>query len=140
MQHIAIMKKRIGSIEDILKGKKTIESRWYVHKTTPWNKVKKGETIFFKESGGYVYGKAIADKVLQFENYNERIFKEIVKEYGDMIGMKDRNYYPYYASKNHCILILLSNPKRIKEFKVNKKGFGSACAWMCVEDIKRVIV
>ena len=40
--------------------------------------------------------------------------------------------------KNYCVLIWMKNPRRIAPFKINKSGFGSATAWLVVEDINKV--
>ena len=45
MIHIAIMKKEWGLLEKILSGEKIIESRWYLNRSSPWGKIKKGEEI-----------------------------------------------------------------------------------------------
>ena len=38
MDHVAIMKKSWGLIPKILDGRKKIESRWGIHKCSPWGK------------------------------------------------------------------------------------------------------
>ena len=40
-----------------------------------------------------------------------------------------------YKDKNYCILMFLKDPKVIKPFKISKKGFGSATAWIGPVDI-----
>ena len=40
--------------------------------------------------------------------------------------------------KNYCVLIWLKNPRIIEPFGINKSGFGSAAAWLCVEDINKI--
>jgi ASC-1-like (ASCH) protein len=77
MHHIAIMKKQWKLIDKILAGSKTLESRWYVNKRDPWNKVKVGDTIFFKNTGEPVTAKATVSKVLQFENITPQQKDEI---------------------------------------------------------------
>ena len=54
MDHVAIMNKSWGLIPKILSGSKTIESRWYKTKRTPWDKIAKGDTVYFKNSGEQV--------------------------------------------------------------------------------------
>jgi hypothetical protein len=36
------------------------------------------------------------------------------------------------------MLIYLRNPKRVKPFRIDKKGFGSQAAWICVEDVNSI--
>lgn len=137
MDHVAIMDKKVGLIEAIVSGKKKIESRWYVNRIAPWGKVKKGERIFFKYSGKPVSAKAVVEKVVEIEGLNEKKFYEIVKEFGDLIMLNDREYSEYYRKKNYVILIFLKNAEYLSTpFNIDKSGYGSACAWICVEKIE----
>ena len=87
MQHIAIMKKSWKLTEKILSGKKKIESRWYMSRYAPWNKIRPGEIIYFKNSGEPVSIQAEVEKVLQFENLNPEKVKEVLDEYGGADGI-----------------------------------------------------
>lgn len=49
MEHLAIIKK--DWLEKILSREKTIESRWYKHRKSPFMAINKGDTIYFKETG-----------------------------------------------------------------------------------------
>jgi len=140
MDHIAILNKKQASISEILSGRKSIESRWYKHKISPWNKVNIGDRIFFKESGRLVTAVAYVEKVLQFDNLNKAIFNEIIDLYADKICLKDRSFSEYYKEKRFVILMFLKNAQPVdKLFKINKSGFGSACAWISIENIKSIV-
>lgn len=139
MDHIAIMNKAWKLIPKILNGTKTIESRWYVNKIKPWNSIKVGERVFFKDSGEPLTVSAVVSKVLQFNGLDEEKFKNIMKKYGNGIQVIEKEYDEYYQSKNYCILIFLKNAKQLEiPFNISKKGFGSACAWMCVDNIENI--
>ena len=139
MDHIAIMKKSVGLIPDILSGVKRIESRWYYSRYSPWDKIHIGDRVFFKESGGLVTAYAEVEKVLQFEGLNKELFEEIVSEYGDLINLRIRDYTEYYQKKRYVILIFLKDPQKVEvPFQIDKSGFGSATAWLCVGDIDEV--
>lgn len=139
MDHIAIMNKNAGLISDIISGKKTIESRWYVNKIAPWNKIQKGDVVYFKDSGSPVTAFALVDEVIQFENLNAKKIAEITQKFGGVgkINLRDKTG-KFAKGKNYCILIFLKNPQSVEPFKINKAGFGSSCAWMCVGDINKV--
>ncbi|HAM37264.1 TPA: hypothetical protein DCP42_00900 [Patescibacteria group bacterium] len=139
MEHVAIVNKAWKLIPKIINGTKTIESRWYVNKIKPWNSIKVGERVFFKNSGEPITVSAVVSKVLQFDNLDETQFRNIMKEYGDGIQVIEREYDEYYQSKNYCILVFLKDVKQLeKPFNISKKGFGSACAWMCVDNIENI--
>ena len=71
---------------DILAGRKTIESRWYVHKVAPWDKIFAGDTVYFKESGCPITAKAHVSKVLQFDALDASKVRAIISDYGKQIA------------------------------------------------------
>jgi hypothetical protein len=64
MQHIAIMKKSWGLLSKIISGEKKIESRWYMAKCAPWDRIGAGEIVYFKDSGCPVTIKTKVSKVM----------------------------------------------------------------------------
>jgi hypothetical protein len=142
MDHIAIMTKKWKLIPKILTKTKTLESRWYVNKIAPWDKIKPKDTIYFKNSGEPVSAKATVKSVLQFSNLDRQMILEIYKSYAHAIGVEDQDVTKYVngkLKKNYCILIGLTDPQELKPFNINKKGFGIACAWLCVDNISKLI-
>ena len=87
MEHVAIMRKSWGLVPKILTGKKKIESRWYKTKYPPWDKIKKGETVYFKDSGEPVSVKTQVDKVIQISELNPKKVKEILNKYAKPDGL-----------------------------------------------------
>ena len=138
MDHIAIMNKKWKLIPKILDGSKAIESRWYVNKIKPWNSVKAGDYVYFKDTGEPITVSAKVSKVLQFDELNEEKFEYIMDNYADGIQVLTREYDEYYKSKNYCILIFLKDVKSVEPFNISKEGFGNACAWMCVDNIDSI--
>jgi len=153
MDHIAIMSRLLGNrgssiksgkkdwIEMILSRQKTIESRWYKNKYKPWDSIKKGEIVYFKDSGGPTSVRAEVKKIIQFSELSEKKVKEILYKYGKNIGI-DKNdlpkFYKIFKDKKYCILIFLKNPKKIKPFEISKKSFGAMASWITVKDINQI--
>lgn len=138
MDHIAIMNKKWKLIDKILSGEKIIESRWYKNKISPWNKVKVGDRIFFKDSGEDVTAKAVVSQVQQFENLDEELVRKIIRDYGDKISLQNTNYKEWIGEKRYCILIWIKDAVEVKPFAINKKGFGNAAAWIAIDDINKI--
>lgn len=141
MEHVAIMRKSWGLIPKILDGRKKIESRWSKFRITPFGKVKKGDTVYFKNSGELVTAKAEVYKVSQFENLNPGKVKEIVEKYGaeGMIAVNSiKSTIEWAKDKKYCTLIYLKSPKAIEPFAINKKGFGTGAAWIVVPNISSI--
>ena len=141
MEHLAIMRKSWGLTQKILNGQKKIESRWYSVKYKPWDSIKEGEKIYFKNSGEPVKLKAEVNKVMQFANLTPQKVKEILDEYGNDDGLeKDKipDFFERFKDKKYCMLIFLKNPQEIKPFEINKTGFGAMSAWITVDSISRI--
>jgi hypothetical protein len=64
----------------------------------------------------------------------------ILKKYGKAIGFKTLEYTKYYDKKKYCILTFLENVQEIKPFDIDKTGFGNACAWITIKDVKKIIL
>ncbi len=141
MEHIAIMKKSWGLTEKILTGEKTVESRWYKSKYVPWNKIKPGDTIYFKDSGEPVSVRAEIVKFLQFDNLDTEKTERILSEYGKA-DLGTNHIMPeirdYVSGKNYCILVFFNNVEKIEPFNIDKTGFGAMSAWISVDDINQL--
>ncbi len=139
MDHVAIMRGRWRLIEKILAREKTIESRWYKARFAPWGRIKPGDVVYFKNSGEKVTAKAVVSKVLEFDNLDPPKIRKIVAKYGKAIGLRNKSIAEWAKSKKYCILVFLKNPRRLeKPFAINKSGFGTAAAWLCVEKIEKI--
>jgi len=139
--HLAIMRKSWGLLPKILTKEKIIESRWYKNKYAPWDKISKGDVVYFKNSGEPVTIRTKVSKVLQFSNLNPKKVKEILNKYGvkDGLGIdKIDKYYQMFKDKNYCLLIFLSDSKKIKPFEIDKSGYGMMSAWITVDDIESI--
>jgi len=139
MDHVAILKPHWKLADKVISGEKSIESRWYMNKIVPWDRINEGDRVYFKE--GKVVAKADVEKVLQFENLSKGEIDELLNKYGKQIGMDENNKEEIIKKcqdKKYGILIFLKNPRRIKPANINKKGFGNMAAWITVKNIKNI--
>ena len=141
MEHLAIMKKSWGLTDKILGGQKKIELRWYSVKYKPWDSIKEGETVYFKDSGEPVRIKAEVSKVMQFADLTPNKVKEILDEYGKDDGIEQEkipDFFERFKDKKYCMLIFLKNPIKIKSFTIDKTGFGAMSAWITIDNISKI--
>ena len=141
MEHLAIMRKSWNLTQKILTGKKRIESRWYKVKYSPWNRIKSGEIVYFKDSGEPVTIKAEVDKVIQFSSLDSGKVKDILEKYGDDDGIEKEKipeFFEMFKDKKYCMLIFLRNPQKIEPFEINKNGFGSMSSWITIDSIDKI--
>ncbi|NCN42324.1 ASCH domain-containing protein, partial [bacterium] len=116
MEHVAIMRKSWGLTQKILSGQKKIESRWYKVKYSPWDRIKSGEIVYFKDSGKPVTIKTEVEKVIQFSDLTPEKVKEILYQYGQADGLgidKIPEFFEMFKNKKYCMLIFLKNPLKI---------------------------
>ena len=141
MEHIAIMRKSWGLTQKILNGRKKIESRWYSVKYRPWDGIREGEVIYFKDSGEPVKIKAEASRVMQFADLSPKRVREILDEYSDDNGLEKEKipeFFERFKGKRYCILMFLKNPQEIKPFEIDKTGFGAMSAWITIDNVLRI--
>jgi ASC-1-like (ASCH) protein len=139
--HVAIMKADWGLTDKILTGEKTIESRWYMKRYRPWNKINKGDIIYFKDSGNPVTVKAEVTKVDQYANIDEAKRTQIMSKYSlKQLGATaiKQELEEYTKDKNYAIFVHLANPQKIKPFDIDKTGYGAMAAWLIVKDIDQI--
>ncbi|MBW3010656.1 hypothetical protein KY335_02565 [Candidatus Woesearchaeota archaeon] len=140
VDHVAYMNPQWKLVPKILSGEKPIESRWYMTKRDPWDNIHPGDKVYFKDSGKPVTVQAEVANVRQFSGLNEERIRMILEEYGKQIGIEDvEKSVEYYKGKKYCILIFLRDPKQVEQpFEIDKKGFGSGTAWICVQNIDSI--
>jgi hypothetical protein len=138
MHHVAIMETSRKLIPRILAGEKTIESRWYKRRVAPWDRIKAGDTVWFKDSGEPVTAVAEVRKVLQLDNPPDDVLARVLLRHGGSPGVcfkHPRKMIGWCRERRYAILIFLKNPRAVEPFRIDKTGFGSASAWLTVEDI-----
>jgi ASC-1-like (ASCH) protein len=122
--HLVILKKQC--LDDILSGKKIIESRLWQIKKASLGLIKPGDKLFLKQSSGPVCATAQILEVKFYYNLTPRQILEIKKEYNDRI-MGSNEYWQSKADCKYAVLIWLCNIKPIKPVMINKKDWR---AWV----------
>lgn len=143
MEHLAIMKRSWGMTEKILSGEKTIESRWYKSRRPPWNRIKAGDTVYFKDSREPVTVRAEVTKVMQFQNLDPQRVREILHTYGNLDGIRKADiprFFALFRDKKYCILVFLKGTRKISPFNVDKKGFGVMSSWISVKSVSQISI
>jgi ASC-1-like (ASCH) protein len=141
MIHIAILNKQWDLMPKILSGKKTVESRWYKNKIIPWDKVKQGDIIYFKDSGEKVSLKAKVTKVEQYKIRNKTYALEIMGKYALQASGKakiPKIVKDYISNKNYGIFVHFDHVEKVEPFNINKAGFGAQAAWLITDDINKL--
>lgn len=117
--HLAIFNEPFLSL--VYDGKKTIESRLSINKISPFAKIKKGDIILLKESGGFINGIFIAGNVRFYHNLNSKSKDEIESLYGVNICTSiDKHFWEHNTEAKYATLIEVEQVKKTTPFKCSK--------------------
>jgi ASC-1-like (ASCH) protein len=140
MDHLAILNKKLNFLPKIVSGQKTIESRWYTARRTPWHKINVGDEIYFKNTGEPVTAKATVTNIHYYKELTPEKIKKIIHKYKDILGLEEEeSFYERVKDKKYAVLVNLVNPMTIPPFNISKKGYGAMSAWLTVKKITTLI-
>jgi len=91
--HLMIVHPRYA--QDLISGRKSVESRLGKDKRSPFGKVAPGDTVYIKSSGGAIYAAAQVERVDEFEDLTPADIEHLRDSYEDRIRGGDA----YWASK-----------------------------------------
>lgn len=118
--HLAIFNEPFLAL--VLSGEKKIESRFSINKICPYKKIKTGDIVILKLSGGLVVGIFVAGEVKFFDKLDQSILNTIENEYGELICTKyDEKFWEARNKANYVSLIEISSVKELLPFKCEKK-------------------
>ncbi len=120
MKHLAIFKG--DGAENILNGKKTIESRFSKGKIAPFGIISKGDLVYIKTSGGEIIGQFRVTKVIFFDGLNFEDLEYLKEKYGKEIA-SDEAYWLKVKDSKYGSLIFIGSCTRFitSPIKVPKK-------------------
>lgn len=117
-KHIAIF---VGNtIEDILSGRKTIETRFSKVASMPYLKIIKGDIVFLKQSSGDILGQFEVDNVLFFDKLTKRDVDVLKHQYENNILADDKYWQKAYNSKFASVIFIKKVERYLAPIKFKK--------------------
>lgn len=104
----------------VLEGRKTIESRFGVHRRPPYLCIAPDDYILIKRSGGPVVGLALA-KTADFYQLSPSVLADIRERFAYQLYALDEEFWESRASKQYATLIELEEPTEIKPMAFAKR-------------------
>lgn len=133
------MNPRWKLLPKIISGEKRIETRWYATKHAPWGKIAKGDTVYFKDAGKAVTVRARVADVLAVADLTQEKARDLVDKYQTWMRLLNPKVEEWVDEKRYAILVFLEAVEVLPEpFFIDKRGFGMAAAWLCIEDIETI--
>lgn len=129
-KHLAVM--GLKTINAILSGKKTVETRFSQHRIAPFGEIRVGDLVYMKPPGEEITGQFRVKKVFSFEGLTpkdlEKIFLDYRKEISMGDSMEDERYKRGKASSRFGTLIFIGESERfitspVKIKKSDQRGW-----------------
>jgi hypothetical protein len=116
--HLAVMVEPY--LQFVLDGKKTIESRFSVHRCPPYKKAQKGDVIFLKQSGGPIVGICqISDA--WFYQLDPVSWITIKKDFAAAICAQDPEFWTTREAASFATLLRIKHVKPIEPIPYAKR-------------------
>lgn len=104
----------------MLAGQKTIESRFSKAKISPYEKIKKGDIVFIKRSGGPVIG-YFTVKEVHFFDFETTPIEYIKEKYAKELCV-NKEFWNKKKDSKYATLIEIDNLKELSPFTITKKN------------------
>lgn len=117
-------------LEFILQGKKTVESRFSLNRIAPYQRVRKGDVILLKRSGGPIIGLCEISKVWNYE-LDPKSWKYIKKEFTYSICAQDPQFWLTRKDASYATLMKIKHPLEIDPVYWPKKN---RMAWVVLHN------
>lgn len=124
-KHLAIMNKT--TIEAILNGKKTVETRFSQHKIVPFGVISRGDLVYIKPPGEEVIGQFRVKKVFFFDGLDLSDLNYLSNLYGKELAV-EKKYWEKHKNACYGTLIFIGDSERfitspIKIKKSDQRGW-----------------
>ena len=107
-------------LEAILDGRKTVESRFAIRRCPPFDRVRAGDVIFLKRSGGPIVGIAVAGEARYFE-LDHKTLRDIRRRYAARICAEDDAFWDARSEKRFATLIEIEEVEGIPMLQIDKR-------------------
>jgi hypothetical protein len=116
--HLAVMVEPF--LRFMLEGRKTVESRFSVKRSPPFNRVHRGDVIMLKKAGGPVVGICMASESW-FYQLDSQSWTTIKQEFASYICAQDPKFWEEREGASFATLIKVTHVRNIQAIKVEKR-------------------
>lgn len=104
----------------VFEGRKTIESRFGVHRRPPYLCIEKNDIILIKRSGGPIVGVAQAGEA-SFYQLSPSVLSDIRERFAYQLFALDEEFWESRAGKQYATLIELNDPTEVAPMPFPKR-------------------
>ncbi|MCE9551905.1 MAG: ASCH domain-containing protein [Planctomycetes bacterium] len=107
-------------LQYILDGKKTVESRFSVHRCPPYGTVREGDVVLLKRASGPIVGLCRVGTVWSYE-LNPDSLSELRSEFASAICAQDPSFWIERSSASYATLMRLQHVRPISPIEIDKR-------------------
>jgi hypothetical protein len=107
-------------LQYIFEGKKTVESRFGVHRCPPFGYVREGDVLLLKKSGGPITGVCSVGQVW-FYRLDVHSWRKIKQEFSSSLCAQDPEFWNQRRAASYATLMLIKDVRPITPFEISKK-------------------
>jgi hypothetical protein len=107
-------------LQFLLEGRKTVESRFSIHRRAPFGCVNSGDLVLIKESGGPVVAVAEVSKVWYYE-LDESAWDMIRRRFSQQLCVEDPEFWKSKESSCFATLMQFSRIEKLAPLPCSKK-------------------
>jgi ASC-1-like (ASCH) protein len=116
--HLAVFRRPY--LENILSGKKSIESRFSKNRCAPYGKVSQGDIVLLKRAGGPTQGVCIVSDVWNYR-LNKKAWDEIRRDFLQEMFITDPGFLHERRKAVYATLMRLQHVRRIESLVYHKR-------------------
>ncbi len=136
MEHVAIVAREYA--EAILAGRKTIEARLSLTRRAPFGRVRAGDVVYVKETGGPFRARCIAARVEVLEGLDETGVARLARRYRAPVGAP-ASFWRSRGHARYATLVWLASVRacdRGPDYQ-RRPGYCARNAWHVLSDQRR---
>lgn len=107
-------------LQYVLDGKKTVESRFGIHRRPPFGHVREGDILLLKKSGGPVTGVCLVGQVWFYE-LDPKSWRKIKQEFAVSLCAQDPEFWHQRKAASFATLMLIKEVHTVAPFDIPKK-------------------
>jgi len=107
-------------LQYVLDGKKTVESRFGIHRRPPFGHVREGDILLLKRSGGPVSGVCLVGQVWFYE-LDPKSWRKIKQEFSVSLCAQDPDFWHQRRAASFATLMLIKDVRTVTPFDIPKK-------------------
>jgi len=141
MDHVVYVDHKVGELEKLVSGEKTIVIRGATGRKIPYGRVNMGDVLYFIRNNGegMVRARATVDRVVNSERMTPGESTRFVDEHADGLQLSETQYKKW-AGKRYLVLITVFNVQELEPFKIDRSGYRKMDDWLPVGDVESVKV